>query len=111
MSFGFPAYEERVERFKKLSRKKLLHLSEDALVELGWGPHEDGKWSLRASVPPGLHLVIMTWGARFTVDVDEGELFIRSEGSFPLEWLDVGQHSANIKKFLDRIEDILEDER
>ena len=111
MPFGFPAYQERVERFKGLSRKKLLRVAEDALEELGWRPYEDGKWALRASVPMGFHIIFILWGAKFFVEVGDGELFLRSEGIFVLEWMDVGQHGANIEKFLNRVEDILEDER
>lgn len=111
MPFGFPAYTERVERFRGIKRKKLLRLAEDALDELRWNPREVDDWVLGASVPAGMYLVFLTFGAKFTVEVEDEELFIRSEGSFPLEWMDLGQHGENIKKFLDRLEDILEDEQ
>ncbi len=110
MPFGFPAYTERVESFRGISRKKLFRLAEDALEDLGWRPYEDDKWVLRASVPMRFYVMFLIWGAKFTVEVEDGELFIRSEGSFPLEWMDVGQHSDNIKRFVNRLEDILEDE-
>lgn len=108
MPFGFPAYQERQVRFRDVPRKELCRAALDALDELGWRPDKDGKWFLRASVPVGFYLMFMTWGAKFTVEVEDEELFIRSEGAFPLEWMDVGQHGENIKKFLDRLEDILD---
>jgi len=109
MPFGFPAYQECVERFRGYSRKTLIRAAEDALDDLGWRPFRDGKWALRASVPMGMHLIFMTWGAKFFVEADEEELFVRSEGAFPLEWMDLGQHGENIKKFLDRLEDFLQE--
>jgi hypothetical protein len=36
-------------------------------------------------------------------------LFIRSEATTPLAWVDFGQHGENIKRFLDRLEDVLDD--
>jgi hypothetical protein len=110
MPIGFPAYTERTVRFKGRTRKELARIAEDALDELGWRPLKDGKWRLHASVPMGFYVIFLTWGAKFTVEIDEAKLFIRSEGLVPIEWLDLGQHGANIKKFLDRFEDILEDE-
>jgi hypothetical protein len=110
MAIGFPAYSEKSVKFRGSSRKKLLRVAEDALDELGWYPRKDGKWFLRASVPVGFYIIFMTWGAHFTVDVEEEKLHLRSEGAFVLEWLDVGQHSENIKKFLDRVDDILEED-
>jgi hypothetical protein len=53
----------------------------------------------------------MTWGAKFIVEIDEEEVFLRSEGSIPIAWVDFGQHGANIHKFLKRLEDFLDDER
>ena len=111
MPFGFPAYTERVERFRGVTRKKLFRLAEDALEELRWGPYEEDDWILRATVPVRFHIIFLFFAAKFTVEVEEEELFIRSEGSFPLEWMDVGQHGENIKRFLNRLEDILEEER
>jgi hypothetical protein len=110
MPIGFPAYTEKTVKYRGSSRKELARAAEDALDELGWHPVRDGKWCVRASVPVGFYIIFLTWGARFTVEIEEEKLFIRSEGSFPLEWLDVGQHSENIKRFLDRFEDILDDQ-
>jgi hypothetical protein len=108
MAFGFPAYQEKSERFRGVSRRALLRAAEDALVELRWRPRKDGKWTLQAAVPVGFYAIFMTWGAKVTVEVAEERLHIRSEGSFPLEWMDVGQHAENIKKFLQMVDDVLE---
>ena len=110
MPIGFPAYTAKTVKYRGSSRKELARAAEDALDELEWHPVRDGKWFVRASVPVGFYIIFLTWGARFTVGIEEEKLFIRSEGLFPLEWLDVGQHSENIKRFLDRFEDILDDQ-
>ena len=110
MPIGFPAYQERTERFRGHSRKALVRAAEDALEDLGWHPYEDHQGRLCASVPMGFYIIFMTWGARFIVEIEEDELFIRSEGAIPLAWLDFGQHGENIKRFLQRFEEILEDE-
>jgi hypothetical protein len=110
MPIGFPAYQEKSVRFRGRSRTELRHAADVALDELGWRSVKEGKWRYRASVPMGFFVVFLTWGARLTVEVDEEEMFIRSEGAIPIEWLDIGQHGENIKRFLDRVEDVLEDE-
>jgi hypothetical protein len=110
MPIGFPAYTEKTIKYRGSSRKELARAAEDALDELGWNPLKDGKWRIRALVPMGFYIIFLTWGARFTVEIEEERLHLRSEGAFPLEWLDVGQHGENIKRFLDRFEDILDDQ-
>jgi hypothetical protein len=110
MPFGFPAYTEDTVRFRGSSRKSLTRAVLDALDDLGWHPIKDGRDRIRASVPNEFHGIIMTWGAKFIVEIEDEELFIRSEGSIPIAWMDIGQHSHNIRKFLERLEDFLEDE-
>ncbi len=110
MPFGFPAYQEKSARFRGVSRKQLRRAAENALDELNWRPERDGNWFIRASVPAGFYLVFLTFGAKLTVEIEEESLHIRSEGSFPLEWMDIGQHGENINKLLKRVDDILEDE-
>lgn len=111
MPIGFPCYTEKTVKYKGSSRKELARAAFDALDELGWSPREDGKWFLRASVPFHFYLIFMIWGSKFTIEIEEGKLFLRSEGAIPMEWLDFGQHADNIKKFLDRFEDMLDDDR
>ena len=110
MPFGFPAYTEQTVRFRGSARKELARAALDALDDLGWRPLKDGPDRIRASVPNGFSGIVMTWGANFFVEIDDEELFIRSEGAIAIAWMDLGQHSQNIRKFLDRLEDFLEDE-
>jgi hypothetical protein len=109
MPIGFPAYSEDTVRFRGSARKVLARAALNALDELGWRPYKDGRDRIRASVPFGFYLIFMTWGAKFIVEIESDELFIRSEGSFPLEWMDIGQHSHNIRRFLERLEYFLQD--
>src|SRR6516165_2536453 len=106
MPFGFPAYQEESVRFRGVSREQLARAAEDALDELGWHPRRRGKWRLEASVPMGFHVIFVTFGARFMVEADEERLHLRSEGAMPLAWMDLGQHSENIRRFLDRVDDL-----
>src|SRR5262249_27459144 len=110
MAIGFPAYHEETARFRGQDREKLRQAAEEALAEIGWRFRRDGRWRLVANVPMGFYIIFLTWGARLTVEVEKGGLALRSEGVFVLEWLDIGQHKANINKFLDRLEDILDEE-
>ena len=110
MAFGFPAYSEQTVRFRGSSRKALRRAAFDALDDLGWRPDKDGRDCIYASVPNAFHGIIMTWGAKFLVEIEDEELFIRSEGVIAIAWVDLGQHVQNIRKFLQRLEDFLEDE-
>jgi hypothetical protein len=110
MPIGFPAYTEKTVKLKGSLRKEILRAAMDSLDELGWHPLKDGKWCIRASVPFHFYLIFMIWGSKFTVEVEDERLFLRSEGLIPIEWLDLGQHSDNIKKFLDRFEDLLDED-
>ena len=111
MAIGFPSYSEKTVKFKGTSRKALARAAFDALDDLGWSPREEDKWFLRASVPFHLYIIFVIFGTKFTVEIEEGKLFLRSEGAIPIEWLDVGQHNDNIKRFLDRFDEFLEDEK
>jgi len=44
-----------------------------------------------------------------TVEVKEGAVNVRSEASFPLEWLDLGQHADNIQNFMKALKRALRD--
>jgi hypothetical protein len=110
MACGFPSYAEKTERFRGASPKKLRRAAFDALDELGWNPHETDRGVIRANVPIGFYLIFMTWGAYFFVEVEDDRLFIRSEANSALQWLDFGQHADNIKRFVDRLEDVLADD-
>src|ERR1043166_2789659 len=110
MAFGLPAYHEDSIRIRGASRQQLAHAAQEALEELGWKPQRDGKWRFTASVPMRWQIIFLFWPARFTVEAEEERLHLRSEGSFPLEWMDLGQHNDNIKTSLNRFDDWLERE-
>ena len=48
-------------------------------------------------------------GQRVIVEIDDDELWVRSEGSFPLLWVDFGQHHTNVNQFLRRVDDFLDE--
>jgi hypothetical protein len=108
MAFGFPAYSEDSVRFRGASSSRLLRAAEDALEDLGWRPTRTAKWRLQAAVPVSVHVIFVTWGAKFIVDIEDEWLHLRSEGSIPIAWVDLGQHRSNIDRFLNRFEDLLE---
>ena len=110
MPIGFPAYAEDAVRYRGVSRKKLRCTAEDALDELGWSFQYLDKWTLRASVPSEMIFILVTWGARFMIEIEDEELFLRSEGAIAIAWIDLGQHTHNIRKFLDCFDDLLESE-
>jgi hypothetical protein len=109
MAIGFPAYHEETARFRNASRKVLHRAAEDAMDALGWTWRREGSGRLVASVPPSMLGIIVLWGERLIVEVEDDRLWVRSEGSFPLQWLDFGKHHTNITQFLRRVEDFLDD--
>jgi hypothetical protein len=109
MAIGFPAYHEETARFPNTSPEALHRAAQDAIDALGWTWRREGRWRLVASVPASMMVIIVLWGERLIVEVEDGELWVRSEGSFPLQWLDFGKHQTNIHHFLSRVEDFLED--
>jgi hypothetical protein len=106
MAIGFPAYHEESVRYPDVPRAKLRTLAEDAIDDIGWTWRRESRWRLVANVPMTL---FVTWGERVIVEVDEEELFVRSEGLFALAWLDLGRHQANVHKLISRVEDFLEE--
>ena len=107
MAFGFPAYHEESVRYRGVQRERLARATRDALDELGWSPRRDGRWRYIASVPMHFYAIFLIWGARFTVEIEDERLLVRSEGSTPIAWMDLGQHHDDVCKFLDRLEDVL----
>jgi hypothetical protein len=107
MAIGFPAYHEETARFRGASRAALRRASEDAFDDIGWTWRQEGRWRLIASVPPSMMVIFVFWGERVIVEVDDGKLWVRSEGSFPLLWLDFGKHQTSIGLILRRVENLL----
>jgi hypothetical protein len=109
MAFGFPAYHEETARFRGVAREELRRAAQEALNDIGWGWNKQGPWRIVASVPAEFHVIFFTWGAKVTVEIDEEQVWVRSEGTFALAWFDLGQHQANTGKFLRRLDEILEE--
>jgi hypothetical protein len=107
MAIGFPAYHEESVRFRDVPRAKLRRAAEDAIDDIRWTWRRDGKWQIVASVPASMVGIFVMWGERLIVRVLEEELFVRSEGCFPLLWLDFGKHQTNVDLFLRRVEEFL----
>lgn len=109
MAVGFPASEEQTVRYRGRSSRELLRAAADALDDLGWDWHREGRRRLVASTPAGFrHGFFFNFGDRLIVEADDGEVWVRSEGKFALAWLDFGQHRANLNKLLDALEDFLD---
>jgi hypothetical protein len=108
MAIGFRAYHEESVRYPDVPRAKLRRAAEDAIDDIGWTWRRDARWQIVASVPASMVGIFVMWGERLIVRVLEEQLFVRSEGSFALQWLDFGKHQANVTKFLNRVEDFLE---
>jgi len=109
MAFGFPAYHEETARFRGVAQQELRRAAQEALDDIGWSWHKDGRWRIVASVPAGFIAIFFTWGAKLIVEIEEEEVWVRSEGTFALAWFDIGQHQTNTGKFLRRLDEICED--
>lgn len=105
MAFGFPAYHEERIRYD-CSRNDLMDAALTAVKELGWGGYESGRWRISASTG----ISFWSWGETITAYVDPGpELQIRSHCAFPTQCIDWGRNAANVRRFLDRLDDVLAD--
>jgi hypothetical protein len=88
---------------------RLLDAVDAALEDIGasgirW-PDED---LARAS----MGFSFWSYGEDLTVEVfDDGEVTVRSECSFPLQWIDWGKNARNCRRLLDAIDDRLDDDR
>ena len=109
MAIGFPAYHEETARFRNVSREALHRAAEDAIDALGWSMASRGPLAAgRVGAAEHAWRSSFMWGERLIVEVEDGELRVRSEGSIPLQWLDFGKHRTNINQFLRRVEDFLD---
>jgi len=108
MAIGFPAYHDESVRFRDVPRAKLRRAAEDAIDDIAWTWRRDARWQIVASVPASMVGIFIMWGERLIVRVLEEELFVRSEGSFPLAWLDFGKHQTNVNLFLRRVKEFLD---
>ncbi len=105
MPCGFPAYCEERARFD-CDTGELMDAIDDAIAELGWSGSQVDRWRWKASTG----MTFFSWGESITIEVERGgRVFVRSEYSFPLAWLDWGHNSSNVTRFLKRLDDLLGD--
>jgi hypothetical protein len=106
MAFGFPAYHEERVRYKE-PPDELMDAVDAALAELHWSGRQSGRWRFTASTG----VSFWSWGEGMTIDLDldDGELFVRSQCSFPTQCIDWGRNHNNVRKFLDALDRALED--
>ena len=93
-------------RFKGRRARKLRRVCEDALDELGWNWEEEDRWTLVASVPR----TFRSFGEWLIVEIHDEELFVISHCRKKLQLVDWGKNRHNVNTFLDKFEDILDDE-
>jgi hypothetical protein len=94
-------------RFRKLSAKELKRACKDALDELRWNWEADGRWRLVAFVPP----TFSSWGEWLIVEIYDEELVVVSHCRVRNQLVDWGKNRQNVGRFLDCVEDILDDQR
>jgi hypothetical protein len=92
-------------RFRRVSAKKLKRACKDALDEMRWQWEMDGRWRLIAYVPYSFS----SFGEWLIVDIYEEELVVVSHCRRRLQLVDWGKNRQNVQRFLDRVEDILDD--
>jgi len=93
-------------RFRKVFAKELKRICKDALDELGWRWEMDGTWRIVAYVPR----TFSSWGEWLVVEVYDEELVVLSHCRVRNQLVDWGKNRQNVQKFLDRVDDILDDE-
>jgi hypothetical protein len=106
ISVGFPpTYTERV-CFRDVSDAELMDAVFEAFRRLGWSPYEAGRWEIRGSTP---WVPFVSYGSTVTARAEgHGELYVRSQSSFPLAWIDWGSNCSNVNTLLLRLEDQLD---
>jgi hypothetical protein len=94
-------------RFKRVSARELKRVCKDALDELGWRFEVEDRWRIIAYVPYSF----TSYGEWLIVDVFDEELVVISHCRRRLQLVDWGKNRRNVDRFLNRVEDILDDDR
>jgi hypothetical protein len=94
-------------RFRRVSAKELKCVCKDALDELGWRFEVEDRWRIIAYVPYSF----TSYGEWLIVDVFDEELVVISHCRRRLQLVDWGKNRRNVDRFLNRVEDILDDDR
>ena len=99
MSFGFPAYSNSSRHFK-LDEQTLADAVSETLRVLRW-PYQNpssNKFVAQISVS------LWSWGERLSVDIaHDGTVTARSECAFPIQCIDWGTNSRNVRSFFDAL--------
>jgi hypothetical protein len=105
MAFGFPAYHEEEVDYD-VSRGELMDAALAALEELGWKGRESGRWRISSSTGVSL----WSWGETIIIHVTrDSTLHIRSECALPTQCLDWGRNQSVVRRFLARLDAVLDD--
>ncbi|HEV3143350.1 MAG TPA: hypothetical protein VGZ47_05630 [Gemmataceae bacterium] len=106
MWIGFPPSAEDSRQYD-LSTRDLLHAIEDALYDLRWPHFRDDRFRVVANISGQ---IFVSYGEKVTIDIErEGWVRVRSECSFPLQWMDWGKNAGNVRQFFARLEDIIDE--
>jgi hypothetical protein len=106
MDIGFPPKHEGKRRFN-LNPTELIRAAEDALDELDWKHYRSGRFCIIANIAPQL---FVTYGEKVTIDIEsDGWVYVRSESTFPLAWIDWGRNAGNVRRFLNLLEDLIDE--
>jgi hypothetical protein len=103
---GFPpTYTERV-YFRRVSDAELMDAVDEAFRRLGWSPYETGRWEISGSTP---WVPFLSYGSQVIARAEgDGELYVRSQSSFPLAWIDWGTNHGHVNALLLKLEDLLD---
>src|SRR5262245_36074271 len=106
MAFGFPAYHEERVRYD-VPPGELMDAVDAAIADMHWSGHQTGRWRYSASTG----VSFWSWGEGVTIELgpDEGEMFVRSQCSFPTQCIDWGRNASNVRKFLAAVDRALDE--
>ena len=106
MWIGFPPSAEESRQYD-LSARDMLHAVEDALYDLRWPHFRDDRFRVVANISGQ---VFVSYGEKVTIDIErDGWLRVRSECSFALQWMDWGKNSSNVRRFLNALENVIDE--
>jgi hypothetical protein len=106
MWIGFPPSHEDSRQYD-LPARDLLHAIEDALYELRWPHFRDDRFRIIANISPQ---IFVSYGEKVIIDIErDGRVRVRSECSSPLQWMDWGKNSSNVRQFLGMLDDIVDE--
>jgi hypothetical protein len=106
MWIGFPPSAEESRQYD-LAARDLLHAIEDTLYDLRWPHFRDDRFRVVANISGQ---IFVSYGEKVTIEIErDGWIRVRSECSFPLQWMDWGKNSSNVRRFLNALEDVMDE--